>query len=263
MTATVSLPALWTQLETTESWGADALAESPVMRAVLGYLCRAQHSRAVPITAYQLGRRLGHSDRHVRRSLHVLERLGLIVWTRGHIEDGAPKPGWIRVRLDAMRQLVAHARELARKARSDHAARTRERIRRTVRNSTLWPRKQRRSPLSAHADTVSSPPPRRGEVDARPCGPAASSTSPLPASEGDQAMRVCAAHDIPIIPGESDCAICRRRLVHPRSLTAESLLKPVHTEPRSEDYAANARRGRAAARAAVRAAAQPTQEALL
>ena len=64
-------------------------------------------------------------------------------------------------------------------------------------------------------------------------------------------MRVCAAHDIPIIPRESDCAICRRRLAADPSLTAESLVKVVSDEPRADQRAITAK-GLADVRAGLR-----------
>ena len=209
---------LWGQLEGLEHWGVLDGRENRGVRDVLRVLCHAQHSKAVVITGRQLAKRVGLSEKWTRRCLHVLEALGIIRWTRGHIEQGRPRPGWITVRAGRLAQVVRHARDEARTERARSRAETNDRIKRTVRNHTLWPRKKRHNPLSDHAELSASLPLSRGK-DAGASPPAASSKSPLTAP-GDP-MQAC-VHDLPDI---TTCALCRRTLAANPTMDVRKLYK--------------------------------------
>ena len=258
MSAQVAAPVrvLWGQLEGLEHWGVLEGRAYRGVRDVLRVLCHAQHSRAVVITARQLATRVGLSTRWTRRCLHVLEALGLVRWTRGHIEEGRPRPGWITVRAGRLAQVVTHAREAARAARAEHRKRTDARIRSTVRQATLWPRKTTRNPLSDQAELSASLPLWRGKGAEAP--PSASPPGRRhPAERGDHGMHICAAHDIPI----DQCAICRRTLERSPGLDVKTLYKTVPTEERTDQREVT-RQGLAQARAAMRQQ-RHTQEPLL
>lgn len=244
---------LWGQLEGLEHWGVLDGREHRGVRDVLRILCQLQHSKAVVITGRQLAKRVGLSEKWTRKCLHVLEALGIIRWTRGHIEQGRPRPGWITVRAGRLAQVVHHAREEARTERARSRAETTDRIRRTVRNHTLWPRKKRHNPVSDHAELSSSLPLREGKEDALR---AASPGRRPPAPTGDHGMHICAAHDIPI----NACAICRKTLQANPDLDVKTLYKQVPDE--GADKRATAARGLAAARAALRQG-KHSQEGLL
>lgn len=247
---------LWGQLEGLEHWGVLEGRAYRGVRDVLRVLCHAQHSRAVVITARQLATRVGLSTRWTRRCLHVLEALGLVQWTRGHIEEGRPRPGWITVKAGRLAQVVTHAREAARGARARHRRETDERIRTTVRRSTLWPRQHQPRPLSDQAELTASLPLSRGKGAEAP--PSASPPGRrLSAERGDHGMTVCAAHDIPI----DECALCRRTLARHPGMDVKTLWKRVPTEDRADKREVT-RRGLAAARAAMRQRPH-TQEPLL
>lgn len=209
---------LWGQLEGLEHWGVLDGRENRGVRDVLRVLCHAQHSKAVVITGRQLAKRVGLSERWTRRCLHVLEALGIVRWTRGHIEKGRPRPGWITVRAGRLAQVVRHAREAARADRVEYRQQTNHRIRTTLRNHTVWPRKKRHNPLSDHAE-LSASLPLQGGKDAGAPPPAASSRSPLTAP-GDP-MQAC-VHDLPDI---NTCALCRRTLAANPEMDVRELYK--------------------------------------
>lgn len=249
MTVTAPVRVLWSQLEGLEHWGVLDGREHRGVRDVLRYLCHAQHSKAVVITGRQLAKRVGLSEKWTRRCLHVLEALGIVRWTRGHIEQGRPRPGWITVRAGRLAQVVRHARDAARTARAEHRRQTDHRISTTVRNHTLWPRKKRHNPLSDHAELSSSLPLSRGK-DAAASPAAASSKRPLTAP-GDP-VQAC-VHDLPNI---NACALCRRTLAADPTLDVRTLYK--HIERTGPPPAGWRARTRALARQA--AAAQDQQE---
>lgn len=259
MTVVAPVRVLWGQLEGLEHWGVLDGREHRGVRDVLRMLCQLQHSKAVVITGRQLAKRVGLSEKWTRHCLHVLEALGIVRWTRGHIEQGRPRPGWITVRAGRLAQVVAHAREEARTARAQARAETNDRIRRTIRNHTLWPRKKRHNPLSDQAELSASLPLSRGK-DAGASPPAAPSR-PLPAPEGGLVIPRECIHDLPIVKmGDHDrCAQCRRALQRDPDLDVESLLKPVHNEPRADGREVAAR-GLAAARAGLRQAKYSQEE---
>ena len=253
MTAhTAPVRVLWGQLEGLEHWGVLDGRENRGVRDVLRVLCHAQHSKAVVITGRQLAKRVGLSERWTRRCLHVLEALGIVRWTRGHIEKGRPRPGWITVRAGRLAQVVRHAREAAAADRAEHRRQTTHRIRTTVRNHTLWPRKKQQTPLSDHAELSSSLPLGEGKEDALR---AASPTRRPPRTTGDLDMHICAAHDIPI----GQCALCRKQLEANPDLDVKTLYKPVPNEERA-DKRGIAAAGLAAARAAMRQATFTQEE---
>lgn len=225
-------------------WGTLAGAEFHSVRAVLEVLVRYSGAdRVIVATSGQVADRAGRCQRHTRRCLHVLEGMGLITWTRGHIEQGRPRPGWFRVRRSALAQFVAHARTIAKERRARRASDTNERIKTTVRNATLWPRKQRK-PLSNHADMVSTLPLREGQGGAQPAAPTP--------SESAENMRQPCIHAHPDI---NTCGICRMALRKDPTLDVRTLWAT--GEERSEDPRGWRERIRATARQAKHA-----QEAL-
>lgn len=219
MTAVSASPRLLLDELAAAGWGQLRGREGSATRHVLTALVRGSGARHVLVaSANQVADRAGVSSRHARRCLHLLEGMGLITWTRGHIERGKPRPGWFRVRLTALRQLVAQARAQAKERLRQRRADTSTRIRTQVRNHTLWPRKKRHNPLSVHADMVSTLPLYEGSEDALR---AASSSSPPPAQTGDQTVHAC-IHDIPDI---NTCALCRRTLAANPTMDVRELYK--------------------------------------
>ncbi|MFT3877432.1 MAG: hypothetical protein QM708_13565 [Propioniciclava sp.] len=257
MTTTTPCRVLWAQLEGIESYGVLDGRQYRGVRDVLRCLVHLQSDRAVIITARQLATRVGLSPRWTRRCLHILEALRLIRWTRGHIEAGRPRPGWIKVYAGQLARVVEDARRQARSARREHRTSTAHRIRHTVRNHTLWPRKTHR-PLSDQGELSASLPLREGKEDAAPPVRRRLPAVDIPPRKETAAMQVC-IHDIPIPrPGEvHPCPACRTILRRNPSRTAASLIREVPTGS-TEVVAA----GLAATRAALRAA-QLTQDALV
>ena len=236
-------------------WGQLRGRDGHATRHVLTALVRGAGARHVLVaSANQVADRAGVSERHARRCLHLLESMGLLSWTRGHIQDGRPRPGWFRVRIGALRQLVAHARAQARERLQRRRADTRHRINTTVRQATLWPRQKQQTPLSDRADMTSTLPLREGKGTPSGRRPPAVDT---PTSQEGTAMHLCAAHDIPI----DQCALCRKTLRERPNIDVKSLYKPAHTDKTSTDAREVARRGLAAARAALRQG-KHTQETL-
>ena len=218
-------------------WGTLAPREFHGVKVVLQTLVRYSYAdRVIVATANQVADRAAHSPRHVRRCLHLLEDMGVIVWTRGHIEAGRPRPGWFRVKRSALAQLVAHARDMAKERRARRALETRHRIQTTVRNSTLWTRK-RHKPLSVHADMASTLPLRGGKGGAPNAAP--------PPSDTEETMKQACIHAHPDI---NSCGMCRMALRQDPTLDVRTLWAT--GEERSEDPHGWAERARAAIRQA-------------
>ncbi|MFT3876201.1 MAG: hypothetical protein QM708_07255 [Propioniciclava sp.] len=250
MTTTTPCRVLWAQLEGIESYGVLDGRQYRGVRDVLRCLVHLQSDRAVVITARQLAQRVGLSTKWTRKCLHVLEAFRLIRWTRGHIEAGRPRPGWIKVYAGQLARVVEDARRQARTARREHRAATAHRIRHTVRNHTLWPRKTTHRPLPDQGELNSSLPLREGKEDAAPPGRRRLPAVDIPPRKETTAMQVC-IHDIPIPPpGEvHPCPACRTILRRNPARTAASLIREVPTG--STEVAAA---GLAATRAALRRA---------
>ena len=79
-------------------------------------------------TAYQISRVSGHGVRWTRVVLQWLEDYGLIVWQRGGVWAGKPKPGWIRVNKWKLVELIRAARPAHDQATKDQQERTRARL---------------------------------------------------------------------------------------------------------------------------------------
>lgn len=184
-------------------WGTLRGAEYHGVQAVLRALAASSGAdRVVVATAHQIADRTSYSYRHVRRCLHLLETRGVVVWVRGHIESGRPKPGWFRLRRSVLTGLVAHARQLHRDRLTQRRAETGHRIRTTIRKATLWPRRRGRLPLSIHADMASTLPLQEGEWGADQAAP--------PHSREDD-MKIPCIHGTPDTNGCGMCHMARRR----------------------------------------------------
>ncbi len=228
-----------------DGWGDLAGAEHRALRITLDALADlGGASGRVVITARQLAQRTGYCVKWQRAALVALEQWGLIVWTRGHIEQGKPAPGWVKVVRSRLSQLVAHARQMKRWADAEHRAETTKRIKGTVRNATLWTRKHRRgahNPLSVQGEVASTLPPYRGQR-------AGAQTVP-PGTIADQEEEETMKHEcIHGTPDVNACGMCRRELRLNPGMDVRTLWARVEERPTKEAQ----RLGLAAVRAALR-----------
>lgn len=234
-------PELLDSLEAS-GWGDIAAAEYRCARAILAHVAR--KGERIVTTVAQLADRIGYSSRHTARGLQALEALHLVRWTRGHIEHGKPRPGWVQVSRSRLRQFVAHAAALAKWTTKERRKETAERIRTTVRNDTLWTPKRRPSthnPLSSHVDMASTLPPYRGH---RP-GPAAQQPGQTAREDTTMNNKQPCIHAMPDING---CGICRRELRLNPGMDVQTLWAPAEDRPTRETQ----RAGFALVRAALR-----------
>ena len=100
-------------------------------------------------TVSQVADAAGLSVKWAGRCLRVLEECGLIVWTRGQVVAGRPRPGYIKVVKSALVALIQRGRELLPEIQRTRAAETLDRIRTTLRTGRVV----NRSPLSEPAPT--------------------------------------------------------------------------------------------------------------
>ncbi len=151
-------------------WGVLDGRRGGAARSVLRALAQLLPSRSAcgMVTANQVADVAGCTSKWARSTLGVLERAGIITWTRGGIVEGRPTPSLIRV---SKRALVA----LIRDARGKHAKRLRGRAasfarrladeltHRTIVRRSTTPRRQRRNG-GRHAELSGTLPPLRGRV---------------------------------------------------------------------------------------------------
>lgn len=146
-------------------------------------------------TAEQVAQAAGLSVRWVRRCLHVLEDLGLIIWHRGGVVSGQPAPSHFRIVKTVLVDLIRAARPL--KDLADAARRTATKARlAALRRLYVGPQARKRR--SAHAELDASPlPSGEGTGGAeRPTGPRPVDNSG-PCDHGEPR-------------GAHYCALCRR-----------------------------------------------------
>ena len=93
------------------------------------------------ITATQVARAAGMSERWARRCLAMLEDLGLIVWSRGWLDNGNPRPGHVVIVKRALARMAREARRRATDLADASRAAARERIQRLRKpGATIPPR---------------------------------------------------------------------------------------------------------------------------
>lgn len=165
------------------------------------------------VTIGQIADAAGLSTKWAAKCMVRLVKLGLIKWTRGHVERGCPLPGSVLIVKRALALLVQHLR---RTGRLDDRRRARAQARddRLAKypGATLWPRKPR-NPLSVHAELSSTLPFRREEP-----GPTAGLDSPHKSTEAP--MIVCIHGN----PYPHRCALCRRRMAQDVTLDPATLV---------------------------------------
>lgn len=179
-------------------------------------------SAAGKVTVDQVADVAGLSSRWTRRCMHVLEDLGILTWTRGHIERGRPRPGYVMLCKRRIAELVNNLRRGTRMTdrRKSRDAATRDRLAK-LGNRTIRPR-QRRNPLSVHAELSAHPSLHREET-----GPTG---TPVPASTttGDDDMTCIHGHPYPY-----RCALCLNRMKKDPKATPAQLLRP---DPPTKPY---------------------------
>ena len=248
-------------------WGELAPRSAQGARAVLQGLAAVvdPSTGAATLTAWQVAAAAGRCERRTRDALHLLEQMGVITWTRGWLDRGTPRPGWIRVSKRALWAMIRPARRIHDEARARRAAELRARIRRTLRLTTQW-RPHRPAPavparhrtLSVRADITASLPPSgvqttpTGSVCTPTIAPTPPPGSPMPYIPD----RPECPHGVPDNP--MACPHCRRILAtDDRVQPADLLAQPRPAAPPSPPGS------RVAQLKAAIAARQTTQGALL
>lgn len=154
-------------------WGILAGRQGGAVRSILRAL--AQHlpdgSATGLVTVPQIADMAGLGERWTRDTLGVLERAGIITWTRGGIIDGRPRPSIIRVNKRAIAGLVNDARRrhacTLRGRASSFARRLADELRtRTQIRRTTTPRRSPR--MGAHAALSAALHPLRGKETGAP-----------------------------------------------------------------------------------------------
>ena len=132
------------------------------------------------VTAAQVSDAAGLSVRWTRRCLHTLENLGIITWTRGWLDKGKPRAGWLRVEKASLAAIAsglfdALAPRVARR-REDLRARLASLSQHTQRSCGPRPRRSPHprphsghNPLSERAELSATPPPYRESSGASAC----------------------------------------------------------------------------------------------
>lgn len=129
-TAHAPLPALITSLQRA-GWGELAGREWQGVRTTLHALVAQLPHRSGEgyVTEPQIAQAAGLSLRWVRRCLHVLEDLGVIVsWRRGGVIAGRPQPSWLRISKRFLLALIEAARPLREAANAVRRAQTLHRL---------------------------------------------------------------------------------------------------------------------------------------
>lgn len=179
LSAGAPLPSLMTSLSRA-GWGDLAGREWQGVRTTLAALVAQLPHRSGEglTTAEQIATSAGLSVRWVRRCLHVLEDLGLILWRRGGVQSGKPAPSHIRVVKKVLVDLIRAARPLKDAADAARRAATTARLAMLRR---LYVGPQARNRRSAHVALSASPRPY-GEgpraVPARPTPPISNFETP-------------------------------------------------------------------------------------
>lgn len=148
-------------------WGVLAGRQGGAARSILRALAQSlpAGSGSGLITANQLADMAGVTSRWTRSTLAVLERSGIITWTRGGIIDGRPTPSIIRVSKRAIASLVNHARRQHEGTLRGRAASFARRLADELTHRTVIRRQPtRRQPRNnpRHAELSASLPPLQG-----------------------------------------------------------------------------------------------------
>lgn len=189
------VPSLMTSLAKA-GWGDLAGRELQGIRTTLNALvAQLPHRSGEGITtAEQVAQAAGLSVRWVRRCLHYLEDLGLVIWRRGGVRSGEPAPSHFRIVKKVLVDLVRAARPVKEAADAARRAATKARLA-TLRRLYVGPQARKRR--SAHAELDASPRPY-GE------GPRAVPARQQPPQPPDTPCE----HGEP--RGARYCALCRR-----------------------------------------------------
>lgn len=190
LTAHRALPSLLTSLQHA-GWGPLAERDLQGVRAVfVGLIGKLPHrSGQGLLTVAQIADATGgYSTKWVGRCLHVLEDLGLIEWRRGGVIAGQPQPSWIRLRKEALVELIERSRPMLAAVLAARQAMTSARL---AGISYLKGRNRR----SAHVELSGHLHPLTGEVSTSP--PVEASPRGEPCGHGEPR-------------GPQMCPLCRR-----------------------------------------------------
>ena len=152
-----------------------ALASMLPWEAAEGRLTRAQVADAA-----------GLSPKWAGKCLARLEDLGLIVWHRGWLHRGQPRPGWIRVQKTRLAELVRGVRGYLDQRRQARREATRQRLDSTLTRTSVPPWKRAKR-LAGPMGTECPPSHRRSTGATRP-----GLQTPLPTSPEGADMPLCA-----------------------------------------------------------------------
>lgn len=203
-------------------WGPLAGRSQRGVRDVLRVLAGMAPDGRVVITANELADRVGLCSKWTRSRLVILEGLGVIRWTRGYIEEGKPKPGFIVLVRSALIQIIRHAREIRRLRLGERARTTNQRIKDTVKLATLRTRKHR-TPLSVQGEVSSILPLYKRQMGAAAdAGRTPSQAVDSQPREENTAVPTICLHDLPI----NSCVTCRKTLQTHPDMDVRTLHKP-------------------------------------
>jgi hypothetical protein len=195
-----------------KGWGdLDGRAHGGLRKVLYALVALLPHEAAQgKLTASQVAIAAGQSEKWTRHCLTELDARGLIVWRRGWLENGRPRPGWIRLCKDALSAMVRGLRDALDDKLAKHRAATRERITKTLHCHTQYPWR-RRNPLSVRPEL----------------------TSTLPAPTGSTARGGGTPDTLPTLPGMSgdtmtDCQVCGRPEHQCRMADAKLPLRQQH-----------------------------------
>ena len=188
------VPSLMTSLKRA-GWGDLAGREWQGVRTTLDALvAQLPHRSGQGITtAEQVATSAGLSVRWVRRCLHVLEDLGLIIWRRGGVASGLPAPSHFRILKTVLVDLIRAARPIKEAADVARRAATTARLA-LLRRLYVGPQARKRR--SAHAELDASPRPYGEGPRAVPARQQPPSSSQEPCEHGEPR-------------GAHYCALCR------------------------------------------------------
>ncbi|MFT4296521.1 MAG: hypothetical protein QM582_14025 [Micropruina sp.] len=138
------------------------------------------------LTRAQVADAAGMSPKWAGVCLARLERLGLISWSRGWLDKGRPRAGWIRVHKQRLAEIVRGVRGYLDERRKQRRQSTADRINNTLRNHSVPPWR-RRETRSGHMGSEFHPSHSRKYGAPAPGRPSPSQTLP----EGTQDMPRC------------------------------------------------------------------------
>ena len=194
LSAGAPLPALMTSLARA-GWGDLAGRELQGIRTTLNALVAQLPHRSGEglTTAEQVAQSAGLSVRWVRRCLHYLEDLGLVIWRRGGVQSGLPAPSHFRIVKTMLVDLVRAARPIKEAADLARRAATTARLA-ALRRLYVGPQARKRRP--GHAELGASPRPYGEGPRAVPARPSPPESTSSPCDHGEPR-------------GAHYCALCR------------------------------------------------------